>query len=86
VEHVLAALRAYEVDNLCIELDNLEPPVGNGSSDVFVEMIEEAGILEQEAKVPIAFLTEPVFYSEKDIHIVALPSSEYRVSYCSAAG
>lgn len=81
VEHVLAALRAFEIDNLCIEIDNLEPPVGNGSSDVFVEMIEEAGILEQEAKVPIASLSEPVYYSEKDIHIVALPSPEYRVSY-----
>jgi UDP-3-O-[3-hydroxymyristoyl] N-acetylglucosamine deacetylase len=81
VEHVLAALRAFEIDNLCIEIDNLEPPVGNGSSDVFVEMIEEGAILEQKASLPIASLAEPVYYSEKDIHIVALPSPEYRISY-----
>ncbi|HXF29761.1 MAG TPA: UDP-3-O-acyl-N-acetylglucosamine deacetylase, partial [Chlamydiales bacterium] len=34
VEHVLAAVRAYEIDNLCIELSGIEPPAGNGSSDV----------------------------------------------------
>lgn len=81
VEHVLAALRAYEIDNLCIEIDNLEPPVGNGSSDLFVQMIEEAKILDQAAKLPLVSILEPIYYSDKDIHIVALPSTEYRISY-----
>ena len=81
VEHVLAALRSFEIDNLLIEVDNLEPPVGNGSSDVFVEMIEKVGIQEQSATLPILQLKEPVFYSEKDIQIVAIPSTEYRISY-----
>lgn len=81
VEHVLAALKANDIDNLIIEIDNVEPPVGNGSSDVFVEMIEEAGILEQEAPCSILSLKEPVFYQEKEIQIVALPSPTYRISY-----
>lgn len=81
VEHVLAAVRAYEIDNLIIEIDNIEPPIGNGSSDVFVEMIEEAGIVEQEAQYSPLNLTEPVYHSEGDIHLVALPASEYRLSY-----
>lgn len=81
VEHVLAAIRAYGIDNLFIEISSLEPPVGNGSSDVFVEMIEQAGILEQEAFVSVAKLTTPIYLSEGDIHLVALPSNEYRISY-----
>jgi UDP-3-O-[3-hydroxymyristoyl] N-acetylglucosamine deacetylase len=81
VEHVLAALRAYKIDNLCIEIDGIEPPVGNGSSDIFVSMIEEAGIALQEAEVPIVKLKNPVFWSEGEIHLVALPSHEYRISY-----
>lgn len=82
VEHVLAALKAYQIDNLLIELTNLEPPAGNGSSDVFVEMIEKAGVLIQEdATVPILSLSKPVWWSEGDIHIVALPSDVYKVSY-----
>lgn len=81
VEHVLAAIRAYEIDNLCIEVSNIEPPIGNGSSDVFVEMIEEAGIVEQDAEVPIVKLQNPVYYSEGDIHLVALPFDGYQISY-----
>lgn len=81
VEHVLAAIRAFEISNLCIEITSIEPPVGNGSSDVFVDMIEEAGIQEQEGVVPVVAIQEPVFWSEKDIHLVALPSDEYRISY-----
>lgn len=81
VEHVLAALRAYQIDNLLIEISATEPPVGNGSSDVFVEMIEQAGLQPQTETLPILKLAEPIYYSEGDIHLVALPSDEYRVSY-----
>lgn len=81
VEHVLAALKAFEIDNLIVEVSNIEPPVGNGSSDVFVAMIEEAGILEQNATLPIIKLQHPIYLSEEDIHIVALPFDGYRISY-----
>ncbi len=81
VEHVLAAVRAYEIDNLCIELSGIEPPAGNGSSDVFVDLIEKAGVKEQEESRELIQLQEPVYYSEGDIHIVALPYHEYRISY-----
>ena len=81
VEHVLAAIRAYEIDNLCIEFSALEPPAGNGSSDVFVNMLHQAGIVEQPATVSIVSLKNPVYYSEGDVHLVALPSDEYRLSY-----
>lgn len=81
VEHVLAALRAYEIDNVCIELNGIEPPAGNGSSDVFVAMIEKAGVTVQDAMRPILKIKNPVSLSDGDIHIVALPADEYRISY-----
>lgn len=81
VEHVLASLRAHQIDNLIIELSDIEPPVGNGSSDVFVDMINEAGIVEQSQNVPIVKIQSPVFWSEKDIHLVALPYDGYKISY-----
>lgn len=81
VEHVLAAIRAFNIDNIMIELDGIEPPVGNGSSDIFVKMIEESGIQEQEGVVPIVKLSQPVYWSEDEIHIVAIPSEQYSISY-----
>ncbi|MBA3957540.1 MAG: UDP-3-O-acyl-N-acetylglucosamine deacetylase [Parachlamydiaceae bacterium] len=81
VEHVLAAVRAFEIDNLLIEVSNIEPPIGNGSSDAFVKMIEEAGIVEQQATTPIVKIREPLYWSDKDIHLVALPYDGYRITY-----
>lgn len=81
VEHVLSAIKAYQIDNLCIEITSIEPPVGNGSSDVFVEMIEKVGIRDQEHTLPIVKIQQPVHWSEGDIHLVALPYDGYRISY-----
>lgn len=81
VEHVLAAVRAYNIDNLFIEIRGIEPPVGNGSSDVFVDMIEKAEILEQTEKKPIVKIQDPVHWSQGDIYMAALPYDGYRISY-----
>ncbi len=81
VEHVLAALYALQIDNLIIDLDACEPPVGDGSSNPFVGMIHQGGIFIQEATKRIESIPYPVFISEQNIHLIALPSQEYRVSY-----
>lgn len=81
IEHVMAAVRAYQIDNLIIEISSIEPPVGNGSSDVFVEMLDKAGIVEQKDTTPIVYLKKPVYWSEGDIHIVGIPYEGYKISY-----
>jgi UDP-3-O-[3-hydroxymyristoyl] N-acetylglucosamine deacetylase len=81
VEHVLAALRAFEIDNLLIQLTDCEPPVADGSSKVFVEMILQAGLQAQQATKCMETLQAPVYFSHQNIHLVALPSDEYRISY-----
>src|ERR1700739_4822454 len=42
-EHVLAALYSCGVDNVYIELDALEVPILDGSSQPFIEMLQQAG-------------------------------------------
>ena len=48
-EHLLSALRGSGVDNCFIELDNIEIPIMDGSSEDFLELIRSAGIAEQDA-------------------------------------
>ena len=81
VEHVLSAVKAFNIDNLCIEISGIEPPVGNGSADVFVDMIEKAGVIELEHTVPVVKIQRPVYWSEGEIHLVALPFDGYQISY-----
>lgn len=49
VEHALAALYASGVDNCIIEVNAPEMPILDGSAIIYVEKIEEVGILEQDA-------------------------------------
>ena len=48
-EHLLSALRGAGVDNCFIELDNIEIPIMDGSSEDFFELIAKAGVVEQHA-------------------------------------
>ncbi|MBI2810214.1 MAG: UDP-3-O-acyl-N-acetylglucosamine deacetylase [Candidatus Melainabacteria bacterium] len=81
VEHLLAALRAYGINNLRIEISADEVPIFDGSSLKFVELIEEAGISDLDSDVEVIKITSPVYWSKGDIHLIALPSDEYRISY-----
>ncbi len=81
VEHVLAALYAYGIDNVKVQVSSAEPPVGDGSSLPFVDMIENAGVVELEASLPFLRINKPLYWSKGEIHMVAIPADEYRVSY-----
>ena len=81
VEHLLAALNAFDVDNVVVELSNLEPPVADGSSLPFVELIENASIVEQRAPAQLLTLEVPEALSVGDIQLVAIPCDHFRISY-----
>ncbi|MBA4251509.1 MAG: UDP-3-O-[3-hydroxymyristoyl] N-acetylglucosamine deacetylase [Chlorobiaceae bacterium] len=82
VEHVLAAAYGLQIDNLRIELNGIEPPVGDGSSLLFVEALLKAELVEQDEPKDYLIIDETVMYhdEEKQIDIVALPLDGYRIS------
>ena len=49
VEHILAAVRGHQIDNLIIEIDNEEIPILDGSSQEFSEKIQTVGTKIQNA-------------------------------------
>ena len=48
-EHLLSALRGCGVDNCFIDLDNIEIPIMDGSSEDFIELIAKAGVIVEQA-------------------------------------
>jgi UDP-3-O-[3-hydroxymyristoyl] N-acetylglucosamine deacetylase/3-hydroxyacyl-[acyl-carrier-protein] dehydratase len=82
VEHVLAALVGLEIDNVCIELNSNEPPIGDGSAMPFVNKLLEAGIEEQDAPKEYVIIEETITYLDEHhgVEIVALPTDDYRVT------
>lgn len=81
VEHLLSALAASKIDNALIEVDGSEIPILDGSAKYFVEAIDAAGMQKQTKEADVLKLLQPVYFSEKDIHLIALPSNEYRISF-----
>ena len=82
VEHALAALYGTHIDNVLVELDGPEMPVGDGSASIYVEAIDEAGIIEQDRPRREVVISEPISVSARDASIVALPSEdELRISF-----
>ena len=60
VEHVLASLSGYGIDNAVIELDANEPPIADGGAREFCKMIQEAGIAPQNEKREAYTVSEPI--------------------------
>ena len=82
VEHVMAALVGLQVDNVLIELDANEPPVGDGSAKPYVDVLLKAGFEKQDAPKDYLIIDQTVHYhnEEKKVDIVALPTDDYRIT------
>lgn len=82
VEHILAALVGMGIDNCLIEVNGPEIPIIDGSSQPFVEIIYETGVLEQDAaKAWYTIDTNISYYDEnKRVEMTALPSTDYKLT------
>ncbi|MFH1687724.1 MAG: bifunctional UDP-3-O-[3-hydroxymyristoyl] N-acetylglucosamine deacetylase/3-hydroxyacyl-ACP dehydratase [bacterium] len=83
VEHVLASFAGLQIDNLTVELDGSEPPVGDGSAKPYVDKLLEAGFAEQDADKFYLEIDTPMAYSEPERHVdlVVTPSDELRITF-----
>lgn len=82
VEHVLAAVAGLQIDNIIIDLDNIEPPILDGSAKLYVEALLTSGIETQHAPKDYLVIDSTVHYQndKMGVDIVALPSNDYRLS------
>ncbi|MCR6720491.1 MAG: bifunctional UDP-3-O-[3-hydroxymyristoyl] N-acetylglucosamine deacetylase/3-hydroxyacyl-ACP dehydratase [Chitinophagaceae bacterium] len=82
VEHVLAALVGMGVDNCLIEINGPEMPIMDGSSQPFVELIEEVGVQEQDAAKVWYSIDDNIYHYDeaKRVEMVAMPAKEYNIT------
>ena len=86
VEHILSALCGMGVDNALIEMDANEPPIGDGSSKPYVELIKQAGIVAQDKHRRVYEIREPIHMETKDGSLITIvPDKKFRVS-CTNIG
>ncbi len=84
VEHVLSALNGCGVDNVLIEMDASEPPILDGSAKHFVNLLQQAEPVEQDAEREYFVLEEPISVTRGGSSIIALPYDGFRITCTSA--
>jgi len=78
-EHLLAALYSCGVDNVYIEIDALELPILDGSSQPFIEMLGQAGIRRLRKRRKYLKIVKPLEISDGGRRIGIYPADDFRV-------
>lgn len=76
VEHIMSALHACKIDNCIVEMNGMEPPIADGSSLPFYELIMEAGIAVQNKPARTFTPDVPVAAIGGKTQVVLLPDPE----------
>ena len=67
-EHLLAALRGLDVDNVVVEIDGPEVPIMDGSAAAFVDAIDQAGLTTRALPRRYIEVIKPVRVSKDGAH------------------
>jgi len=84
VEHVLAALAGYGIDNAVIELDANEPPIADGSSREFCKILAAAGLVTYPEKKEYFTPTEPIEVRLGESVMTLFPDEQFKITCTSA--
>lgn len=75
IEHMLSAIYAYGIDNIRVVVDADEVPVMDGSSMSFCMLLDEAGLIEQDAPKKVMRIKKEVEVREGDKYVKLIPSN-----------
>lgn len=80
-EHLLAALSGLSIDNIIIEINGPELPGLDGSAKEYVEALEKARVVEQDAVRRRIAVREPVWCAGTNAFLAAFPHDGFKISY-----
>ncbi len=84
VEHILAALAGFGIDNAVIELDANEPPIADGSSREFCKIIQDAGVTPLAEKREFYTPLEPIELQMGETTMTLFPDENFKITCTSA--
>ncbi len=81
VEHFLAACAVLGITNLAVEVSGPEMPILDGSAWAYAEKFLAVGLKTQDAPYRKYILSRPLFLSDGEAALLAVPSETLRFSY-----
>jgi UDP-3-O-[3-hydroxymyristoyl] N-acetylglucosamine deacetylase/3-hydroxyacyl-[acyl-carrier-protein] dehydratase len=84
VEHVLATFAGYAIDNVIVELDANEPPIGDGSAREYCKLIQSAGLVAQDERREPYRVTSPIELEMGETVMTLFPDDVFKISCTSS--
>ncbi|MBT4109048.1 MAG: UDP-3-O-acyl-N-acetylglucosamine deacetylase [Pelagibacterales bacterium] len=81
IEHLMAAFMGLKIDNAIVILSGNEVPIMDGSSKIFVDLINEVGIREQFVKRKVIKVLREIAVYDGKSSIIATPSNDFTINY-----
>lgn len=81
IEHIMAALRGLNVDNVLIDIDCEEPPILDGSSKSVISVLKESGVVEQDADRKFLKINKKIVYTHPKVgcKLIVEPADNFSV-------
>jgi UDP-3-O-[3-hydroxymyristoyl] N-acetylglucosamine deacetylase/3-hydroxyacyl-[acyl-carrier-protein] dehydratase len=80
VEHLLAAVHAAELDDVLVQLDGPEPPMLDGSFLPWLDLVEQAGVVEQEGEPARVKVRQPFEVRAGEARYVVTQAPSLRIA------
>lgn len=82
IEHAMAALYAFGIDNVLIQVDGPEFPILDGSAEIYVREIMRVGLLEQDAPKDYYYITKKMEFRDEKTGacITLLPDEDFSIT------
>lgn len=79
IEHLMAAFYACQIDNALVEIQGEELPIFDGSSHVFVEALDAAGVTPQESTRRVIRILKTIEIQENERRIKIEPADSFSI-------
>jgi UDP-3-O-[3-hydroxymyristoyl] N-acetylglucosamine deacetylase/3-hydroxyacyl-[acyl-carrier-protein] dehydratase len=80
VEHVLAALHAVRLDDVLVSIDGPEPPMLDGSFLPWLELVDQAGVVERDGEPAVLRVRKPFEVRAGEARYVVTPDTALRIT------
>ena len=80
IEHLMAALAAFGIDNLHIDIDGPEVPILDGSALPYVALLEQAGLRSLPRSRKYLAIRKPITVIDGEKRVTMIPSRFFRVT------
>jgi UDP-3-O-[3-hydroxymyristoyl] N-acetylglucosamine deacetylase len=80
IEHLMAALTAFGIDNLHIDIDGPEVPILDGSAAPFAHLLQNAGVRTLARRRKYLAIRRPITLDEGEKRIHIIPSRFFRLT------